>query len=567
MKSSLRGRLTQAYRVAAIVAIAWIIRAQHDWIRSQEQVPDVALAQLVKWLPDAFKIDKKSQGDGTRLILNESGDRIGFYSITSPKSDWIVGYSGPTTTLLVFDDNSVCLAAEILKSGDTEDHLQEVLDDPDFLAFYRGKTWDEIATLREIDAVSGATLTSYAIHEGIVNRLSGEGPNLRFPDPVTLEEVRRFFDDAESIEAIQKQPTVFAVKNADGKKIGYALNTAHLANRIVGYQGPIDVLITLEADRETIRGVKLRKSYDNARYIEDVIFEKFFFRKFEGRTVTSFLGKDYTEHEIDGVSGATMTSLALADAVALALQEESNSSLTETTAWDIVRFEARDVGLLVLVIASCLMAFTELRNLKPLRITYLILLVGYVGLISGDLVAQAVVLGWAKNGIAWVISPGLVLLVAAAFLLPVATGRQVYCNHTCPHGAAQTLIMRWSPKRWRIRISPKTDRALRWIPGLLLAFIVIATMLNLGFDFAALEPFDAYIWHAAGWASITLLIISLLAAPFVPMGYCRFGCPTGRLLELVGFKRKADTFGRREWLIGILLAVAISLFLFRDQFV
>ena len=106
-------------------------------------------------------------------------------------------------------------------------------------------------------------------------------------------------------------PPAYDVQSSDGTNLGWALNTAHLANRIQGYQGPIDVLIALNPDRKTLVGVKIRKSYDNARYVEDVIFEKYFFRKFENLKVSSFLGKDYTEHGIDGVSGATMTSYAL----------------------------------------------------------------------------------------------------------------------------------------------------------------------------------------------------------------------------------------------------------------
>tara|TARA_R110000850_G_scaffold125759_8_gene244378 strand:+ start:1971 stop:3674 length:1704 start_codon:yes stop_codon:yes gene_type:complete len=558
-----QGRLIQFYRVAILVAIAWIIRSQHDWIRSQETIPEVTISHLVEWLPNAFSLADKPQGDGTRFILDEAGERIGFFAITAPASDWIIGYSGPTTTLLVFDETSTCLGAHILQSGDTEDHVDKILSEPEFLDQYTGKTWDEIAEFRELDAVSGATLTSLAIHEGVIHRLAGEGPNLRFPDPITEEEVKKFFPEVAHLEESQNSPTVFDVQSADGSTLGFALNTAHLANRIQGYQGPIDVLIALNPDRKTLVGVKIRKSYDNARYVEDVIFEKYFFRKFENREVTSFLGQDYTEHGIDGVSGATMTSYALAEAVALTLQEEGASS-TSDPVWKTPQFKLRDIGLVVIIILACLMTFTRLRTQPKVKLAYQLFLVIYVGFISGDMVAQALLLGWAKSGIAWLISPGLVLLVAAAFLLPIATGRQVYCHHACPHGAAQQLLMRYLPKKWRLHIPHRQERWVKLIPGLLLLLVFLTGMLGLDLDMASIEPFDAYVWEAAGWITITLLIGSLIFSAFVPMGYCRYGCPTGKLLEFVRYHHRAEHFGKREIVGGIFAIVALSLYLAKE---
>ena len=72
-----RGRLIQFYRVAILVAIVWLIRSQHDWIRSQESVPEVTIGDVSEWLPEAFAFADKPQGDGTQFILNEAGERVG----------------------------------------------------------------------------------------------------------------------------------------------------------------------------------------------------------------------------------------------------------------------------------------------------------------------------------------------------------------------------------------------------------------------------------------------------------------------------------------------------------
>ncbi|MEJ6524143.1 MAG: hypothetical protein QNL65_08200, partial [Opitutales bacterium] len=48
---------------------------------------------------------------------------------------------------------------------------------------------------------------------------------------------------------------------------------------------------------------------------------------------------------------------------------------------------------------------------------------------------------------------------------------------------------------------------------------------------AILEPFDGYVWEVAGVVTIAIALISLHTSAFVPMAYCRYGCPTGAMLK------------------------------------
>ena len=54
-------------------------------------------------------------------------------------------------------------------------------------------------------------------------------------------------------------------------------------------------------------------------------------------------------------------------------------------------------------------------------------------------------------------------------------------------------------------------------------------------------------------------LIGLIASCFVPQAYCRFGCPTGALLNFVRARGPTDHFSRRDALAGILLASAVAL--------
>jgi len=157
----------------------------------------------------------------------------------------------------------------------------------------------------------------------------------------------------------------------------------------------------------------------------------------------------------------------------------------------------------------------------------------------------------AVSGIAWRQAPGLVLLLAVALLVPWTTRRQVYCSQICPHGAAQELLGRLFKRK--LKVPRPLHRALLWLPPLLLAMCIVITLLGASYGLAGIEwinlsnveAFDAYVISAAGWATITIAIVGLIASLWVPQAYCKYGCPTGQLLEFVR-SHGAPEWGRRD---------------------
>jgi polyferredoxin len=191
-----------------------------------------------------------------------------------------------------------------------------------------------------------------------------------------------------------------------------------------------------------------------------------------------------------------------------------------------------------------------------MRRGFQVLVIVYVGFINGDLLAQSIFVGWAEHGIPSRTAPGLVLLLAAALVIPWTTGKPLYCQHICPHGAAQELLHRIAPRRWRLHLRADVDRALRWLPPGLLFVVLGAALLLLPIDPAHLEPFDAYVIRSAGWATITIATVGLIASLFVPIAYCHYGCPTGAVLNFIRRHGSPDQFGRRELTALVLVAFA-----------
>ena len=73
-----------------------------------------------------------------------------------------------------------------------------------------------------------------------------------------------------------------------------------------------------------------------------------------------------------------------------------------------------------------------------------------------------------------------------------------------------------------------------------------------------LEPFDAWVIGLAGVAAATIAIVGLVASLFVPMAYCRYGCPTGALLQFLRFHGRSDRLSIQDAAAAALTILAIG---------
>jgi len=239
-------------------------------------------------------------------VLDAEGRRLGTVSQTAPESDRVIGYSGSTNSLIARDAEGKILGVRVLRSGDTADHLAEVVAERSFFKQFRGKTAAELRDLTP-HAVAGATLTSSAIAEGVLRRLGGEvGESLRFLEAITLAEVQVLEPQAASLRAVAGRGQ--EVLDAQGRRIAWVIRTAPVTDTLVGYKGPSDTLMLLDAAGEKLRRIALRKSFDTKRYVGYVTGDAYFMGLFDGRGMGDLAVLDFKTAKIEGVSGATETS-------------------------------------------------------------------------------------------------------------------------------------------------------------------------------------------------------------------------------------------------------------------
>jgi len=359
--------------------------------------------------------------------------------------------------------------------------------------------------------------------------------------PVTAAEVRAYYPAARDLK-LDEDKFGLDVLDASGQELGYVLRTSPVCNRITGYSGPTDTLIAFSPDWKVL-GVRIRGSADTITHVADISNDPTFLKTWDGMARKDVAVMDVQKAGIEGVSGATLTSMAVAYGIIARAKAERGQSVVPPQP---MRFGMRDAGLLAVLATALLIAFTPARGRKWLRRLFQATVIGYVGFINGDLLAQSLMHGWTISGTAWRMAPGAALMLAAALLVPWTTRRPLYCQYLCPHGAAQELLDRISPKQLRIHLHPALTRGLHWLPFLLLALALGVTMLVLPLDLAGIEPFDAYLLRSAGWATLTIAGLGLLASLFVPMAYCKFGCPTGAVFEFLRSHGRNDSFGKRD---------------------
>lgn len=544
--------LATVLRCALVVLIAALLRVEQSR-RSRvaaDQPSAVPVAAVRNWLPGAARIEP---GAALQSVLDDQGTAIGAAVTTLPAAQSIVGYRGPSNVLLVLDESAQVIGARLLSSEDTPEHVEAILQDAEFFGQFSGWTLGEPHTMSSVDAVSGATLTSLAIIEGITLAMGADRPSLKFADGLTDE-------DLPLVGGAELQLQLTSAYAADliddsGQAVGRLVRSGPLIDSISGYQGPSEVLIRFTPEGKTDR-IALRKTYDNDPYAGYLNQEKYFWKVFRNKSAVQVAEIDLEQEQVEGVSGATMTSMAVAETILAAAAELERRRTATPPARKVasIRWSAHDIGTLLVLGLGMLINLTRWRGHRWLQRIWNLVLVGYFGLVTGNLISLAVVSGWAVQGVAWRLAPGLAAVVVVSFLLSALTGRNVYCSHVCPHGALQQLIRRRPQHSQTVR---RVLRKTTWIPGITLLLAVAATWLKPDSNLAAWEPFNAWIWYVAGTASLIVAGVSIVFSWYVPMGYCRHACGTGRLLDYVRRSARSAQFTVADGVaLGLAMAIA-----------
>ncbi len=161
--------LLRLYRAGLVGLVLLLIHQQSRWFEARHP-SSVSLRQARKFFPAANRIQLRDPERGFYFVTDARNDVVGCMLTTSPQTDNIIGYSGPNNLLIALNSRGVIVGIELLRSGDTKEHVERVTHDPGFLRSFIG--WKPGEAPPKVEGVSGATLTSFAIAESIQQRLA-----------------------------------------------------------------------------------------------------------------------------------------------------------------------------------------------------------------------------------------------------------------------------------------------------------------------------------------------------------------------------------------------------------
>lgn len=152
---------------------------------------------------------------------------------------------------------------------------------------------------------------------------------------------------------------------------------------------------------------------------------------------------------------------------------------------------------------------------------------------------------WIASGgqfIAKTHASNLILLFAVVVGTLIAGG--AFCGWVCPFGATQDLLsaIRRRLKIPEIHVPEKLDRVLRYGRFVTLGVILLQTALTVKLWFADFDPYRtlfgldwlfAFDWLAS-WPAYIVTLGVLAATLFVERGFCRYACPLGGAISVLG---------------------------------
>jgi len=400
--------------------------------------------------------------------------------------------------------------------------------------------------------------------------------------PDTLALAQEMFPAADAVGAFNGKPPAAPVR-LKGHEIGYVFFTGEVLP-IPAYSGkPVNCLVGFDLEGR-IRGVTIvhheepilvvgLSDKDLARFtgqykdlpIQDDI--RIGGQKKPGRST------------IDGISGATITSMVINRTINLGVKKvaaarhlltredgQTYSFEQPPPLWEQL-WRARTVHIAVLVaglfLLLCILMFQDWLARHPtlllqVRTVYLVFTVVFVGVLAAGQLSIVNVMTFTNSllhGFSWesfLIDPMLFLLWSFVAFTVLLWGRGVYCGWLCPFGALQELLFRvarrlklpeWEP--------PEVLHERLWA----LKYLILLGLFGLSLQslaraerYAEAEPFKTvfsmHFWR--DWPFVLYAVLILLMGLVVRKAYCRYLCPLGAALTFPSRFRIFDWLRRRK---------------------
>lgn len=189
------------------------------------------------------------------------------------------------------------------------------------------------------------------------------------------------------------------------------------------------------------------------------------------------------------------------------------------------------VAALLLLLAMVMTSF--LRKSEMLRWATLAYTLVYLGWIDGGFVSVSHITNGIKMGPAMFLQDLPLLLIIVFTIITTLFWGRVFCSSLCPFGALQDFITRLVPKKWQRSVPQAVHDVAIYIKYAVLGFLIVMALAYSELSlFQYFEPFGTAFYFSQSLLLWSILAVFLLFALFVPRFYCRYACPLGAALGL-----------------------------------
>lgn len=186
------------------------------------------------------------------------------------------------------------------------------------------------------------------------------------------------------------------------------------------------------------------------------------------------------------------------------------------------------------------------RRFTVIRVSYLMFTLGFIGWFAQgqlsivNLTGVVQSLKVSRSMAFFLYDPMTVCLWACVAITFFLWGRATFCGWLCPFGALQELVARLA--RWlrvpQIKLRRSTDAKLKKIKYIVLAVILVSAWFapEVADSLVEIEPFKTGItlYFVRAWPFVAYAVAMVLASALVYKFFCRYLCPFGAGLAILG---------------------------------
>lgn len=301
-----------------------------------------------------------------------------------------------------------------------------------------------------------------------------------------------------------------------------------------GYGGPMTVAVGVNLQGRVV-GLTIIDSKDTASWLEKVNDSKY---------ISSLLGKSYADsfvlgEDVDGVTGATYTSRAIAEAALQGSRKIAGNELDlvlPAKADVKIQFGIPEIVLIALFATGYFGHQSRFKYTKQARWATMLIGLVVIGFIYNSPLTLASInkflMGFWPE---WQTHLYWYLLIGGILFVFTVDNKNPYCQWFCPFGAAQECLGAIGGAK--IRSTGRYHHFLKWLQRGLAWFAIVVALLFRNPGITSFEIFGTLFNLTGTLVQFALLGIILVASLFIKRPWCDYLCPIHPIDEFIRLVR------------------------------